>query len=191
MPAYESLVWEAASRSQAPSWSQFVFTLIAGDAKALLAASDWNQFCPNYANLSQQQKINAAGQLIAAMTKYESGFSPVSRYQESTMGTDPVTGLPVYSEGLLQLSYQDTQWAPFCEFDWNHDQYLSATDPRKTILDPYKNLNCGIRILANQVQKKGRIILASGAYWSVLKSDSANQKISEIEGIVRSLSFCQ
>lgn len=188
---FESLVWESASRTQAKSWSQYVFNLVAGEAKALLTAKDFVQFCPNYASLTQNQKVNAAGQLIAAMTKFESGFNPLSRYHESTMGTDPITGLGVYSEGLLQLSYQDTQWAPFCAFNWSVDQYLSATDPKKTILDPYKNLYCGIRILANQVQKKGTIILSSGAYWAVIKSNSQYQKLNEIKAIVSSLSFCE
>jgi len=189
--AFESLVWESASRVQAKNWSTYLFNLISTDAKALLSAQDFPQFCPTYSSLSEKQKINVAGQLVAAITKYESGYNPLSRYHESTMGTDPVTGLPVYSEGLLQLSYQDAQWASFCPFDWSADQYLSETDPQKTILDPYKNLYCGVRILANQVQKKGLIILGSGAYWAVIKSNSAYQKLDEIKAIVRTLSFCK
>jgi hypothetical protein len=189
--SFETLAWEAASRPQAKQWSAYIFNLINGEAKDLLAAQDFAQFCPRYATLTRNQKINAAGQLIAAMAKFESGFNPLSRYHESTMGTDPVTGLAVYSEGLLQLSYQDTQWASFCAFDWSVDKYLSATDPKKTILDPYKNLYCGVRILANQVKNKGVIILGTGAYWSVIKSNSQYQKLSEIKAIVGALTFCQ
>jgi hypothetical protein len=67
---------------------------------------------------------------------------------ETTMGTDPVTGKQVASEGLLQLSYQDVPnygsvlKYPLCKIQWSKDKSLSVTDPKKTILDPYINLEC-------------------------------------------------
>lgn len=86
------------------------------------------------------------------------------------MGTDPVTGRQVASEGLLQLSYQDVQWAPYCEFDWSVDKKYSDTDARKSIFDPEKiTEDCGIQILDRQVAKKSNIALSSGVYWAVLK----------------------
>ncbi len=189
--AFEPLVWETASRPVAKEWSQYVFSLLKGVAKPLLSASDFSLFCPTYQSLNENEKINVAGQLIAGIVKYESGFNPLNRFQESTMGTDPITGQPVWSEGLMQLSYQDTQWASYCKFDWSKDRLLSATDPDKTILDPETNLNCGVQILARQIQSKGKIVLASGAYWAVIKSNNANEKIDEIASIVSSLSVCQ
>jgi hypothetical protein len=190
-PAFEftPLLWEPV-RVGSNLWSEHVFELIDGDAKDLLEAEDFHIFCPQYDSLSRNQKINAAGMLISAMVRYESNYEPTARYNETSMGTDPVTGQPVYSEGLLQLSYQDTQWAPYCDFHWEADKNLSPTDPAKTILDPIRNLDCGIRILAKQVKSKSKIIIGSGAYWAVIKSDSTLNKIDKIAALVKGLEFC-
>ncbi len=188
---YAALAWESASKPERKQWSNYVHQIVNEEYQLLNRASDMTFFCPRYNSLSKEQRVNAIGQLIAAIAYYESGWSPVSRMQETTMGTDPVTGKPVYSEGLLQLSYQDIQWAPFCEFSWSKDRSLAATDPRKSILDPYKNLKCGIKILANQVDRKGSYILKTGVYWAVLKSGGKYEKIDEIATIVKKLSFCK
>jgi len=127
-------------------------------------------------------------ELIKWISFYESSWSPLTRYNESTMGTDPITGLPVYSEGLLQLSYQDSQWAPYCKFDWAKDKDLHVDDPKKTILNPFNNLDCGMRILANQIQKRGKIVLQTGHYWSVLRESGRYSKVSSIVDKVSS--FC-
>jgi hypothetical protein len=107
----------------------------------LPGTTDVTLFCPKYFSLSTDLKVNFWGALFA-------GYNPTSRYQETTMATDPVTHPPVYSEGLLQLSYQDITGWSFCDFDWSQDRTLSPKDPKKTILDPYRNLECGIKIMA-------------------------------------------
>ncbi len=187
---FEALAWEAPKPNSKP-WSTYVFSLLETEAKDILSAEDMTIFCAKYPSLSDKQKINVAGQLIAGIVRYESNFNPLTRYQETTMGTDPITGEPVWSEGLMQLSYQDIQGYPFCQFDWNQDSQLSPTDPQKTILDPFKNLYCGMRILASQVKRKGRIVIDSGAYWAVIKENGRYEKIDEIAAIVSSLNICQ
>lgn len=153
---------------------------------------DVESFCPTYYTLSYDQRVNFWAYLISAMTKYESAFNPLSRYKETTMGTDPITGQAVYSEGLLQLSYQDSRNYSFCdEFDWSVDSKLSPTDPRKSILDPYKNLKCGIQILNHQVMRKNLIGVGSGAYWAVIKSNSSYNKIAQIKGLTTQIPFCK
>jgi hypothetical protein len=187
-----SLAWNSSSNPERAEWSKYLVKIIMEDWNTLLKGSnDMADFCPNYSNLSSQDRANVWAQLFVAMTRYESNYNPVSRMQETTMGTDPVTGRPVYSEGLLQLSYQDITGWTFCDFDWSKDKNLSSTDPKKTILDPYKNLHCGVGIMAKQVAKKGLIKIGSGAYWAVLKTNSSYQKISSITSMVRSLSVCQ
>lgn len=187
----EPLSWEG-SRADAKNWSKYIFEMIRDEAFTdLHKARDIETFCPKYDSLNMEQQINVWAALFSGVAKYESGYSPVSRMQETTMGTDPVTKKPVFSEGLLQLSYQDTQWAPYCEFDWSKDKYLAATDPKKTILDPYKNLRCGILIMARQVRSKGAVVLSSGVYWAVLKSGGKYQQITNIANIVKKLTFCK
>lgn len=185
------LAWENQRYPERTKWSHHVFLVIESQINKFNEANDATRFCPNYNKLNSIQKINFWGQLVAGITYFESGWNPLARYHESTMGIDPVTKKPVYSEGLLQLSYQDTQWAKFCEFSWDIDRYLSPTDPKKTIFDPYKNLSCGITILANQIQRKKAIVLSSGVYWSVIKENGRYQKISKIADIVKKHSYCQ
>lgn len=186
------LSWETSSHPERTAWSDYLMTLVLNDWSSLLKGStDMASFCPNYSNLNNTQRANVWAQLFSAVAKYESGYSPTSRYQETTMGTDPVTGKPVYSEGLLQLSYQDIQPYSFCKFDWSKDKYLSATDPKKTILDPYINLHCGVGIMANQIAKRGAIGLSSGVYWSTLKVGGTYSQLTNIKAMVKSLSICK
>jgi hypothetical protein len=188
---FEALLWESVKKGS-ESWSQFVFSLLqTPEAHILLEAQDMDRFCRKYKFLTEMQKINVVGELIAAMTRYESNYNPLNRYQEDTMGIDPVTHLPVWSEGLMQLSYQDTLGRPYCQFDWNVDKNLSPTSPKKSILDPFKNLNCGVRILADQVRRRGLIVIASGAYWAVIRDQGASEKIDEIASLVNTLKMCQ
>ena len=188
---YEALAWETSSKPERKNWSNYIFQVVDAEYQRLNRAADISFFCPRYNSLSIEHRVNAWGKLIVGMAYYESGWSPTSRMTETTMGTDPITGKQVSSEGLLQLSYQDVQWAKYCEFDWSKDKNLSATDPKKTILDPYKNLSCGIKILAGQIDRTGEIMLKSGVYWAVLKEGGKYEKIDEIAGYVKRLSFCK
>lgn len=188
-----AMLWEKKNPVEGPKWSQFAFDLIRTEEKNLMAGTkDVTSFCPNYARLSEEQKASFWVYLVSAMTKYESNFDPLNRYKESTMGKDSVTGEAVWSEGLLQLSYQDGRNYSFCnEFDWPRDKLLSRTDPRKTILDPYKNLRCGIRIMNQIMGRKNLIAFGSGHYWAVLKSSSGHHRIKEIKALTNQIAFCR
>ncbi|WP_413577685.1 murein L,D-transpeptidase catalytic domain family protein [Bdellovibrio sp. HCB290] len=186
------LSWETSSKPERKQWSQYLQTLVLNDWNTLLnGATDMNQFCPKYAKLNNNQRANVWAQLFVAMARYESAYNPLSRMHETTMGTDNVTKKPVYSEGLLQLSYQDTQWNKWCKFDWSKDKNLSSTSPKKTILDPYINLHCGVGIMAKQIASKKAIAIKSGVYWSVLKPGGKYNKLTSIKSMVKSLPFCQ
>ncbi|NJL24782.1 MAG: hypothetical protein HC902_06180 [Calothrix sp. SM1_5_4] len=187
----EPLLWEAHVRDGL-LWSAYTYRLIGGPMAAafLPGTSDIAQFCPNYNQLSEPQRVNFWAYLISAVAKYESGFDPVLRYHENTMGLDEVTGQETYSEGLLQLSYKDSRTYGFCDFNWEADRKLPANDPRRTILDPINNLDCGIRILASQVGKHKKIALDKGAYWAVLRPEGAGNKLAAIKNHTKSLPFC-
>lgn len=188
----QALAWESTKYPERTQWSQYLQRIILNEWSSLLpGADDIESFCPRYHTLDNYQRANAWAQIFVAIAKYESAYSPVSRMRETTMGTDPVTRQPVYSEGLLQLSYQDIQWAPYCKFDWQKDKDMSSTNPQKTILDPFINLHCGVGIMARQIKNKGRIVVSSGVYWAVIKSGGRYQQISSIQAIARSLPLCK
>lgn len=183
-------LWEKARPSDGRSWTLHSFKIIDTYGDALInGSSDIKQFCPSYSALTRNLKLNFWTYLVSAVAQYESAFDPTNRYQETTLGTDAITKQPVWSEGLLQLSYQDVTAYSFChEFDWAHDKLLSAKDPKKTILDPFKNLSCGIRILNSQVRKKD--LIAVSGYWSTLSPTNKYTKISAIKAVVNTIAFC-
>lgn len=186
---YLPLSWENTTEphpERAP-WSKHVSMLVEENLASLSQAADISQFCPKFNSLEKKLKIKALGEFIVALVYYESGYKPTSRMKEigSAAGKDPITKDNVYSEGLMQLSYQDTVWAPYCEFDWNKDKTLAGADPRKTILDPYKNLSCGIRILAKQTVRNKSFFFYSKNYWAVLKTGGKYQQVSGIKDRVR------
>ncbi len=184
-------LWETTTNGAAGAlWTQASMGLIAKyGANLLKGTADIANFCPRYSQLTDNLKMNFWVYLVSAVTKYESGYRPTSRFKEPGMGNDPITHLPVYSEGLLQLSYQDSNVYPFCnEFDWAKDRSLDASDPRRTILDPVKNLTCGIRIMNQIMGKHNAIAFNSGQYWSTLMPSRGVEK--SIQTLVGKLPFC-
>lgn len=187
---YLPLAWENSKSPARTAWSQHAFTEIERRLDQLDLAKDATRFCPNYPSLNKRQKINFWGQLVAAISHFESGWNPTTRFHESTMGTDPVTKQPIYSEGLLQLSYQDTLWYKHCDFDWNQDKKLKVNDPNKTIFDPSRNLSCGIGILARQIQRYQQIVIKTNVYWAVIREGGRYNRINPIIGIVKQHKYC-
>jgi len=185
-------LWEGAFTG-AHEWTEFSFETVDKMAPALLSGtSDVKKFCPNYFSMSSAQKINFWVFLVSAVAKYESGFSPVDRVEELELGIDPITHQQVYSEGLLQLSYQDSIRYKYCdEFNWPIDAKLEPKDPRKTILSPNKNLACGIRILNEIVGDHDKIAFSPGHYWSTLEPGNRNSRVVQIKKLTNGLSFCK
>ena len=187
------LAWES-KVSGSNAWSKYIYNYIKTSEPQMLGqnvADDIETFCPKYRSLSDDQRSNFWGQLFAGVAKFESGWKPTSRMVETTMGTDPITGRQVASEGLLQLSYQDEgSYRLDCGFDWSKDKNLTDADPKKTILDPYNNLKCGISIMAKQLKNKRAIALSSNVYWAVLKINGKYTKITEIAAVTKQLPFC-
>ncbi len=194
MQIFEPLAWES-KISGSSSWSKTVYLVIRTEEPQMLGqsvADDVEIFCPKYRTLTDTQRLNFWGQLLAAISKFESNWNPASYFVETTMGLDPITGRQVASEGLLQLSYQDEKsYGLDCGFDWPIDQQLKNSDSRKTIFNPHFNLRCGIKILARQLKKQRAISTTSGVYWAVLKKNGTYTKVSEISLLTKKLSFCQ
>ena len=187
-----ALLWEVPSKPERAAWSAYLQNIILNRWSTLLqGADDMEVFCPNYHNLSNEERANTWAALFVGVAKYESNYDHTMRFHESTMGTDSVTKLPVYSEGLLQLSYQDIRGYSFCDFDWDVDSKLDKDDPKKTIFDPYRNLDCGVGIMSRQLARSGLITVSTNAYWSTLRSGGKYTKIPQIAAIVKALPFCK
>ncbi|MGZ3768109.1 MAG: transglycosylase SLT domain-containing protein [Bdellovibrio sp.] len=185
-----SISWEK-DHPERKAWSQYAKDLIGGELfETFDSAKDATVICPKYNSLKKEQKVTVWTEFISGIVKYESNWKPTSWMTEKTMGIDPVTKKQVKSEGLMQLSYQDMKWAKYCRFDWEKDKKLDPDDPKKTIFDPFLNLDCGLKILSKQIQKKGHVIVSSGVYWSTLKENGRNNKIRDIVGMVQKTGLC-
>ncbi len=187
--------------AQAKQWTQFLYSTISRETtladKRASEVTDVDFYCPNFDNMSRKQKIVFWGQFMAAVSLKESSWNPTTSTAEPLKDfpkPDPVTGRRVYSEGLLQLSYQDARNYKEhfdCDFDWSKDKKLGQKSSQKTILSPTKNLKCGLLILNHKVNANEKIS-SRGAYWSVIRPRAQN-KYSQtlwISKQTKKLPFC-
>jgi hypothetical protein len=114
-----------------------------------------------------------------ALSGAEAGLKPTSNVQHTdpqVAVTDAVSHRMVRSEGLLQLTYEDSRRYG-CEFDWNADKHLPEHDPTKTILQPENNLLCGVNILENQLVVQKKPLISTSSYWSTLRPGWPGYKV--------------
>lgn len=136
----------------------------------LKTATDIQIFCDK--KLNDKQTINLLAEVISQMSYYESGWNPKTDFTESSMGIDKITGKQVVSTGLLQLSYQDTQW-------YKDEAKRCGVDFKKSNLyDAKVNLCFGIGIMTKLVKNRSKIVLDK-PYWSVIR-DPSNGKKSKV-----------
>lgn len=170
-----ALSWDTDPKRK--EWSAFLYKSLNSELfGAYNSAQDNERFCPKFKSLTKEQKAHVWSEMWVWIAYHESGWKPGTKYFEKTMG--------YYSEGLLQLSYIDKDWAPYCKFP-------RKQDAQESILDPIINLDCGLKIMREQIKKKGKIIVSSGVYWAVIKEGGGYQKIDAITAKTKALSFCK
>ena len=114
-----------------------------------------------------------------ALAGAEAGLNPRTRVHHTdpeVAKIDKVTGKAVRSEGLLQLSYGDGKLYG-CDFNWEADRKLPANSPEKTILQPRNNLECGVKILSNQIIDQHKPLFTRTSYWSTLQPGRKSYRI--------------
>jgi hypothetical protein len=199
------IAWESPKYPERKMWSEYTYSVVNQYFDELDEAQDTSHFCKNYKDLSRDKKIIFWAQIFAGISRWESGWDPTNRTIE---GTDPdeITGEKSVSEGLLQLSYSDTvnygdlqTNEPYCPFDWDKDKQLPETDVHRTILNPYMNLYCGIRIMADSIvtnvdKTSGQRKIVYNGYWSTLGAKSFLQNVHirspQIRNSTEKLPFC-
>ena len=106
-----------------------------------------------------------------ALAGAEAGLKPTTdvRHTEPEVAVkDTVSKRTVHQEGLLQLTYMDSDRYG-CDFDWDHDKALPEKDPSRTILSPRNNLLCGVKIMENQILTQKKPLLSASSYWVTLR----------------------
>jgi hypothetical protein len=142
---------------------------------------DVRRFCPDFYRMTDVNKRAFWAYFFQAMAAAEAGLNPttnVRHTEPAIVKVDTVTHQLIHSEGLLQLTYEDEKRYG-CNFDWEIDKHLPPHDPRRTILNPQRNLDCGVKILANQLFVLHEPLFAHNSYWSTLQPGTVSFAVFE------------
>ena len=129
------------------------------------------RFCPRFNAMDETNKRAFWAYFFQALAGAEAGLNPRSSVRQISPEVAAQNSVPkddVRTEGLLQLAYADAKRYG-CDFDWEADRAKKAKDPSKSILQPKNNLECGIKILFDQLVVKHRPLLTHLSYWSTLR----------------------
>ena len=162
---------ELGGKTWDPAWDALVEKALPPDLLSARAAHAVAGFCPKFSSEPEADKRAFWAYLFQALAGAEAGLDPVItvRHTEAAVTrTDTVSKRPVRQEGLLQLTYDDSD-RYHCDFNWQHDRRLPEKDPSRTILQPANNLGCGIRIIENQIIRQGKPLVSHTSYWSTLQ----------------------
>ena len=153
-----------------PQWDVTVEKALPADMLGDRAARAVRRYCPRFAEETEVQKREFWAYIFQGIAAAEAGLNPTSdvHHREAAVDTiDPVTHRPARQEGLLQLKYEDAQRYG-CDFDWERDRTLPGKDPQRTILQPANNLECGVKIMENQIVTRGKPLVTRTSYWATL-----------------------
>jgi hypothetical protein len=162
-----------------PEWDKLVELALPPEMLSRQVPRDVRRFCPRFYELSEADKRAFWAYLFQALAGAEAGLDPTTRVRHTEPEVaviDKVTGRAVRSEGLLQLTYEDHDRYG-CNFDWQQDKTMKPDDPDKTILDPKNNLECGVKILSNQIVNQHKPLLSSTGYWSTLRPGTPSYQV--------------
>ena len=162
-----------------PAWDEFVEKNIPPEMLTHEVPRDVRKFCPRFYKMTDTDKRAFWAYFFQALAGAEAGLNPTTRVRQpepEVSQIDPVTGHIARTEGLLQLSYQDAKRYG-CDFDWDKDKNLPPKDQARTILQPENNLECGIKILTNQIITEKKPLLYKHGYWSTLQPGRKSYRV--------------
>jgi hypothetical protein len=162
-----------------PAWDKMIEQSLPPEMLSNSEARAVKRFCPQFPEMSEADRKVFWAYVFQALAGAEAGLEPTTdvRHTEPEVAVkDSVTNRMVRSEGLLQLTYEDSDRYG-CAFDWDKDKQLPEKDPRKSILQPENNLKCGIRIMSDQLIDKHKPLATGSSYWSTLRPGTVSYKI--------------
>jgi type II secretory pathway pseudopilin PulG len=111
--------------------------------------SDLIKQCSGFASLNEADKHKVWIAFFDALSMAESGHNPKVRFVES---------FGVTSRGMLQISWASAR---------GHGGTCAGATANN-LHDPNFNLGCGVKIMENQLRRRGTLFPESYYYWSVL-----------------------
>jgi len=170
---------ELGDESWNPQWDVYIEKALTPEMLGPKAAHDVRGYCPRFSSMSKADKRAFWAYFFQALAGAEAGLKPTTtvRHTEPEVAVvDPVTKRTVLQQGLLQLAYMDSDRYG-CDFDWDKDKGLPLKDPARTILQPKNNLECGVKILDNQLFSLNKPLLSSTSYWSTLQPGTVSHRV--------------
>ena len=170
---------ELGGKTWDPAWDALVEQALPADLLSGQAARAVRSYCPGFGRESEADKRAFWAYLFQALAGAEAGLDPTSNVHHTAAAvnvTDGVTKRPVHQEGLLQLTYEDADRYG-CAFDFAADRRLPARDPNRTILQPGRNLECGVKIMENQIIAQGKPLVSKTSYWSTLQPGTVSYRV--------------
>ena len=161
-----------------PQWDAIIETALPAEMLSTRVQRAVKPFCPRFNRMSETDRRAYWAYFFQALAGAEAGLEPTTdvRHTEPEVAVkDTVTKRMVRSEGLLQLTYMDAERYG-CDFDWDKDRQLAEKNPDKTILQPKNNLECGIKIMRNQLVDRRKPVVSSASYWSTLQPGTVSYK---------------
>ena len=170
---------ELGGKTWDPRWDIVIEQALPPDILSPAAAHAVEGYCPRFASEPEADKSAFWAYVFQALAGAEAGLDPTInvRHTEAEVARiDKVTKRTVRQQGLLQLTYDDAERYG-CDFDWSKDKSLAEHDPNRTILQPAKNLGCGIHIMENQIIKQHKPLVVRSSYWSTLHPGTASYRV--------------
>jgi hypothetical protein len=162
-----------------PQWDQIIEKALLPEMLSSQVPRGVRRFCPRFYEMGTTDKRTFWAYFFQALAGAEAGLNPNTSIRHSepeAAKRDEVEGMAMRSEGLLQLAYAD-QKRYGCDFNWQVDRALKPHDPSKTILQPKNNLECGVKILFNQIIVQHKPLLTRSGYWSTLHPDGPSYRV--------------
>lgn len=154
-------------RPEANAWNAAMMEALLSNGRAMLEAdlSDAQEFCPNYADASPQERAAFFAAFFSGLARYESTWNPRA------------AGAGGLYQGLLQIDPRTAGW---------HECELGEDG----LYDGAANLRCAVRIATAAVTRDG--VVASGprgiaADWPPMRD---SRKRSEVAAFTRALPQC-
>jgi hypothetical protein len=170
---------ELGGKTWNPDWDVIVEKAVPPELLSSQVPRDVKQFCPRFYDMNDTDKRAFWAYFFQALAGAEAGLNPtthVHHTEPEVSQPDEVSGRSGRTEGLLQLTYAD-QKRYDCDFDWKSDRTLKPNDPARTILQPKNNLECGIKILTNQIIVHHKPLLSRTGYWSTLQPGRPSYRV--------------
>ena len=139
-----------------PQWDQIIEKALPPEMLSSQVPHGVRRFCPRFYEMGTGDKRKFWAYFFQALAGAEAGLNP----NVSVRHTEPEGTITMRSEGLLQLAYADHKRYG-CDFNWQADRVLKADDPARSILQPKNNLECGVKILFNQIIVQHKPLLLS------------------------------